>query len=101
MLQPEKNEDGEGVVAEMLPRSRTVLELLVKKPDVMSSTELGVAHGRPKLTNLLLHVTIQRSLRAINVLMSLDAMMDDLITAALWQYAKEGQRPIIASGRFI
>ncbi|KAL2549786.1 putative protein-like [Forsythia ovata] len=72
-LQPEENGDGEGVVPEMLPRPRTVPELLVKKKtDVMSSTELGVAHGRPKLTNLLLHVMMQRSLGAVYVLMSPD-----------------------------
>ncbi|KAL2511139.1 hypothetical protein Adt_16739 [Abeliophyllum distichum] len=86
-----------GVLAEMLPRPRTVPELLVKKTDVMSLTELGVAHGRPKLTKLLLHVTIQRSLGAVHVLMSPDATVDDLITAALRQYAKEGRRPIISS----
>ncbi|KAL2520532.1 putative protein-like [Forsythia ovata] len=76
----------------MLPRPRTVPELLVrKKTDVMSSIELGMAHGRPKLTKLLLHVTIQRSLGAVYVLMSPDATVDDLIMVALRQYAKEGQ----------
>ncbi|KAL2469219.1 hypothetical protein Fot_50795 [Forsythia ovata] len=101
-LQHEENGDGEGVVAEMLSRPRTVPELLVKKKtDVMSSTELGVAHGRLKLTKLLLHVTIQRSLGAVYVLMSPDATVDDLITVALRQYTKEGRRPIISTARFI
>lgn len=91
------HEKNTGVVAEMLPRPRTVPELLVRKKDVVSSTDLGVAQGKPKLTKLLLNVTIQRSLGAVQVLMSPDATVDDLITAALRQYAKEGRRPIISS----
>ncbi|CAI9785892.1 unnamed protein product [Fraxinus pennsylvanica] len=86
-----------GVVEEMLPRPRTVTELLVRKKDVVSSTELGLAQGKPTLTKLLLNVTIQRSLGAVQVLMSPDATVDDLITAALRQYVKEGRRPIISS----
>ncbi|CAI9781452.1 unnamed protein product [Fraxinus pennsylvanica] len=86
-----------GAVAEMLPRPRTVPDLLARKKDVVSSTDLGVAQGKPKLTKLLLNVTIQRSLGALQVLMSPDATVDDLIKAALRQYAKEGRRPIISS----
>ncbi|XP_022859134.1 uncharacterized protein LOC111379920 [Olea europaea var. sylvestris] len=91
------HEKNGGVVAEMLPRPRTVPELLVRKNDIVSSTELVLAQGKPALTKLLLNVTIQRSLGAVQVLMSPDATVDHLITAALRQYAKEGRRPIISS----
>ncbi|KAJ9685119.1 hypothetical protein PVL29_017231 [Vitis rotundifolia] len=44
------------------------------------------------LTKLLLNVTIQRSLGPVQVVMSPNSTIGDLIMAALRQYAKEGRR---------
>lgn len=86
---------GAGVVAEMLPRPRTVPDLLAGRRAGGSSTEEVVALGRPpKLTKLLLNVTIQRSTGAVHVLMSPEATVEDLISAALRQYVKEARRPV-------
>ncbi|KAM7522473.1 hypothetical protein LguiA_012375 [Lonicera macranthoides] len=52
---------------------------------------------RPKLTKLLLNVTVQRSLGPVMVLMPPESTVGDLIAAALRQYAKEGRRPILPS----
>nr|GMD22747.1 uncharacterized protein LOC109171581 [Ipomoea batatas]GMD24147.1 uncharacterized protein LOC109171581 [Ipomoea batatas] len=51
----------------------------------------------PKLTKLLLNVTIQRSTGALQVLIPPDSTVEDLIAAALRQYVKEGRRPVLAS----
>lgn len=76
-----------------LPRPRTVPDLLAGKVTAgVSSPE-----ARPKLTKLLLNVTIQRSLGAVHVLMSPEDTVGDLIAAALRQYLKEGRRPIFES----
>ncbi|KAL4283233.1 hypothetical protein GQ457_16G008590 [Hibiscus cannabinus] len=50
---------------------------------------------RPKWTKLLFNVTIQGSLGAVQVLMSPENTVGDLITAAVRQYSKEGRRPIL------
>lgn len=50
---------------------------------------------QPKLTKLLLNVTIQRSIGAVMVIMSPESTVGDLITAALVQYRKEGRRPVL------
>ena len=58
----------------------------------VSSTEL-----RPKLTKLLLNVTIQGSVGAVHVVMSPESKVGDLVAAAVRQYGKEGRRPILPS----
>ncbi|CAN6695517.1 unnamed protein product [Malus baccata var. baccata] len=58
----------------------------------VSSTEL-----RPKLTKLLLNVTIQGSVGAVQVVMSPESKVGDLVAAAVRQYGKEGRRPILPS----
>ncbi|KAK4441260.1 hypothetical protein Salat_0460900 [Sesamum alatum] len=86
---------GAGVVAEMLPRPRTVPELLAGR---RAAVDEGVAQGRPpKLTKLLLNVTIQRSLGPVHVLMPPEATVEDLIAAAIRQYVKEARRPVLPS----
>ncbi|EYU36098.1 hypothetical protein ABFS82_14G235700 [Erythranthe guttata] len=86
---------GGGVVAEMLPRPRTVPDLLAAgRSSGGSATEENM--GRPqKLTKLLLHVTVQRSPGAVHVLLPPEATVDDLIAAAIRQYVKEARRPVI------
>ncbi|KAK6138435.1 hypothetical protein DH2020_027810 [Rehmannia glutinosa] len=86
---------GAGVVEEMLPRPRTVPDLLAGRSAGGSSTEeLGKP---PKLTKLLLHVTILRSPGAVHVLVPPEATVEELIAAALRQYAKEARRPVLPS----
>ena len=69
-----------------LRRPKTLLDLLSGRSVSGLSPE-----GGPRLTKLLLNLTIQRSLGPVQVVMSLDSV-GDLITTALWQYAKEGQQ---------
>ncbi|KAL0417633.1 UNVERIFIED_CONTAM: hypothetical protein Sradi_1176800 [Sesamum radiatum] len=90
---------GGGVAEAMLPRPRTVPDLLAGRRAGGSSAEDVVALGtQPKLTKLLLNVTIQRSLGAVKVLMPLEATVEDLIATALRQYAKEARLPVLPSG---
>ncbi|KAI7729748.1 hypothetical protein M8C21_026127 [Ambrosia artemisiifolia] len=50
---------------------------------------------RPKLTKLLLNVTVERSLVPVHVIISPESTVGDLIAAALRQYSKEGRWPVI------
>ncbi|KAJ4951646.1 hypothetical protein NE237_028478 [Protea cynaroides] len=50
-----------------------------------------------RLMKLLLKVTIQRSLGAIQVVMLSESVVGDLIAAAVRLYAKEGRRPLLPS----
>ncbi|KAG8387548.1 hypothetical protein BUALT_Bualt02G0032700 [Buddleja alternifolia] len=85
---------GGEVAAAMLPRPRTVPDLLAWRRSGGGSTAEDVV-APPKLTKLLLNVTVQRSAGAVQVLMPLEATVKDLIAAALRQYAKEARRPVI------
>ncbi|EOY33570.1 hypothetical protein QUC31_018876 [Theobroma cacao] len=67
-------------------------------PDLLSERTISISQdARPKLTKLLLNVTIQGSLGAVQVLMSPENTVGDLINAAVRQYSKEGRRPILPS----
>ncbi|XP_057781916.1 uncharacterized protein LOC131000153 [Salvia miltiorrhiza] len=82
-----------GAVADMLPRPRTV-------PDLLAGRRAGASSSPPppplpKLTKLLVNVTIQRSPGPVHVLMPPEATVQDLITAALRQYLKEARRPVL------
>lgn len=83
----------DAMVVGKLHRPRTVPDLLSGRSVAgVSSTEI-----RPKLTKLLLNVTIQRSLGPVMVIMSPESTVGDLIAASLRQYAKEGRRPILGA----
>ncbi|KAI3822795.1 hypothetical protein L1987_10393 [Smallanthus sonchifolius] len=75
-----------------LTRPRTVPELISGRSVVKTETMI-----HPKLTKLLLNVTVQRSLGPVHVLMSPESTVGDLIAAALRQYSKEGRRPMFPS----
>jgi len=75
-----------------LHRPRTVPNLLSGRSVAGFSTET-----RPRLTKLLLNVTVQRSLGPVMVLMPPELTVEDLIEAALQQYKKEGRRPVLPS----
>lgn len=67
-------------------------------PDLHSSknvTGTTAQEGRPRLTKLLLNVTIQGSLGPVQVVMTPESKVSDLIAAAVRLYAKEGRRPIL------
>lgn len=50
---------------------------------------------REKLTKLLLNVMVQRSLGPLQVLISPESTVRDLVSEAVKQYSKEGRRPIL------
>ncbi|XP_043703456.1 uncharacterized protein At4g22758-like isoform X2 [Telopea speciosissima] len=66
-------------------------------PNLLSAGKLQeISREMPsRLTKLLLNVTIQRSFGAVQVVMSPELMVGDLIVAAVRLYAKEGRRPLL------
>ncbi|KAL3530430.1 hypothetical protein ACH5RR_009752 [Cinchona calisaya] len=80
----------------LLQRPMTVPELLSEKK-VVEKTSFVMEIRPLKLTKLLLNVTVQRSLGAVQVVTSPESTVEDLIAAALRQYSKEARRPILAS----
>lgn len=84
---------GEQMVGK-LRRPRTLPDLGSGR--VVSSSSLDHV-VRPKLTKLLLNVTVQRSLGPLQVLISPEATVSHLISDALKLYSKEGRRPILPS----
>ncbi|TQE13272.1 hypothetical protein C1H46_001079 [Malus baccata] len=83
------------MATQQLRRPKTVPDMASFRNAVgttASSMEL-----RPKLTKLLLNVTIQGSVGAIQVVMSPELTVGDLVAAAVRQYGKEGRRPILPS----
>ncbi|KAD2262710.1 hypothetical protein R6Q59_011691 [Mikania micrantha] len=93
---PEKSMSFNGRVSEdmagKLTRPRTV-------PNLISGRSVVVTEPMrlPKLTKLLIKVTIQRSLGPVHVLISPESTVGGLIAAALRQYSKEGRRPVFPS----
>ena len=75
-----------------LRRPKTVPDMVMYRTATMPPTEL-----KPKLTKLLLNVTIQGSVGAVQVVMSPESTVGDLAAAAVRQYEKEGRRPIFPS----
>lgn len=74
-----------------LRRPKTLPDLLQDRSFVYLSPE-----SRPKkLTKLLLNVTIQGSVGALQVIMSPENTVADLVAAAVKQYIKECRRPIL------
>lgn len=80
----------------LLNRPRTVPNLL-SGGKFVDKTSPEFQFQPPKLTKLLLNVTIMGSVGPIQVLTSPEATVEDLISAALRQYSKEGRRPILKS----
>lgn len=76
-----------------LRRPKTVSDLLPSRSAVVTTS---LEQQRPmKLTKLLLNVTVQGSVGAVQVLMTPESTVGDLVAAALCQYFKEGRRPIL------
>lgn len=87
---------GGSPTADKLRRPKTV-------PDLKSGVRYAVASPtteefKPKkLTKILLNVTIQGSVGAVQVLISPESTVNDLISATVKQYLKEGRRPVLSS----
>ncbi|KAJ6365464.1 hypothetical protein OIU76_030275 [Salix suchowensis] len=66
-------------------------------PDLLAVRNLPatVPEVRPKLTKVLVNVTVQGSVGAVQVLMSPESTVGELIAAAIQQYTKEGRRPAL------
>lgn len=78
--------------ARILRRPNTLPNLLGGRS--LSGGAPSTAEALPKLTKLLLNVTFQGSVGAVQVLISPGSTVGDLIAAAIRQYTKEGRRPI-------
>ncbi|KAF8039550.1 hypothetical protein BT93_B1920 [Corymbia citriodora subsp. variegata] len=74
----------------------TELRRPVTAPELRPPPAL-LAEPRPRLTKLLLNVTVLGSVGAVQVVMSPESTVGDLVAAVLRQYAKEGRRPTLAS----
>nr|GLL31168.1 uncharacterized protein LOC109158491 [Ipomoea trifida] len=97
IVEKAKSFHGHGVenTAELLGRPRTVPDLISRQRSCSAaSTEMRFPS---KLTKLLINVRIQRCLGAVQVLMSSESTVEDLIAAALRQYVKEGRRSALPS----
>lgn len=80
--------------AKPLPRPRTVPDLLARKRLAQASAA-AAADEKPRLTKLLLNVSLQGSVGPVHVMTTPESTVGDLIAAALRQYQKEGRRPIL------
>lgn len=83
---------------EKIRRPRTLPDLMVRDRNVPSpvASPTAAASPKPKLTKVLLNVTVQGSVGAVQVLMSPASRVRDLISVTLKQYLKEGRRPVIS-----
>ncbi|XP_073042351.1 uncharacterized protein At4g22758-like [Primulina eburnea] len=90
--------DGGGGALEVLSRPRSVPDILDGKRVTGLRFEDVASKGKPsKPTKLLLKVTIERILGPVQVVMSPEASVKDLISAVLLLYVKEGRRPLLPS----
>ncbi|KAK9079141.1 hypothetical protein SSX86_000811 [Deinandra increscens subsp. villosa] len=80
----------EDMVAKLL-RPRTVPDLISGRSAAATVTEPAT---RPRLTKLLVNVTVQRSLGPVHVLISPESTVGELIGAVLRRYLEEGRRPV-------
>ena len=76
-----------------LRRPKTAPDLLSGR-SVVVTTSLEQVRPR-KLTKVLLNVTIQGRVGNVQVLMTLESTVGDVVAAALSRYVKEGRRPIL------
>lgn len=80
---------------EKLRRPKTVPDL--RSPAMNGSLPAVTEIGRPKLlTKVLFNVAVQGSVGNVQVLMSPESTVRDLISDALKQYLKERRRPVIS-----
>jgi hypothetical protein len=80
----------------VLRRPKTLPELFFGGRDIAVEFR-PLSEVKPKLTKLLLNVTIQGSVGPVQVLMSPEYTVGELVMAAVRQYAKEGRRPMLTT----
>ncbi|KAL5709605.1 hypothetical protein ACHQM5_020272 [Ranunculus cassubicifolius] len=80
------------VESERIRRHKTDSELLLSRKLAQVLPE-RIPPKRP--TKLLLNVTLERSLGAVQVVISPEVNVGDLVAAAVRQYVKEGRRPFL------
>ncbi|KAK9127645.1 hypothetical protein Syun_016442 [Stephania yunnanensis] len=82
---------------ERLPARPALLRRPKTDPDLFSGRKMTAeaAAAAPRPTKLLVNVTLQGSLGAVHVIMSLDSTVEELIAAALRLYKKEARRPLL------
>ncbi|CAI0544549.1 unnamed protein product [Linum tenue] len=79
-----------------MQRPKTLPNLLAGRSSTTAAS--SSVEIRPlKLTKLLLNVTVQGSVGAVQVLISPESTVGDLIAAVIRQYNKEGRRPVVAA----
>lgn len=78
-----------------LQRLSRVLDLRSAAFSIQASSAGLAVEERPRLTKLLLNVTIQGSVGPVQVIMTPDSTVGDLIAAAVRQYVKEGRRQML------
>ncbi|KAM7275579.1 hypothetical protein ACFE04_017445 [Oxalis oulophora] len=84
----------------LLRRPKTLPDLFPGGRDISvegRSLTTTTPEAKPKLTKLLLNVTIQGSVGPVHVVMSPECTVIDLVAAAVKQYAKEGRRPMLTT----
>ncbi|CAH2060410.1 unnamed protein product [Thlaspi arvense] len=74
-----------------LRRPKTLPELFSKGQTIAGPVNLIP----PRLTKLLLNVTVQGSLGALQIIISPESTVNDLIDAAIRLYVKEARRPLL------
>lgn len=82
-------------VPKQLRRPRTVPDLRSTGVPVQAASAGAGFEERPRLSKLLLNVTMQGSLGPVHVIMTPDSKVGDLIATAMRQYVKEGRRPML------
>ena len=80
---------------EKLRRPKTVPDLKTGMRNGVVSPSMEEFKSK-RLTKVLVNVTIQGSVGTVQVLISPDLTVKDLIIAAIKQYAKEGRRPFLS-----
>ena len=78
-----------------LRRPKTVPDLLPSRSLVVVETTPSSSSSAKVMTKLLMKVTVQGSVGAVQVLIRPDSSVGELIAAALSQYVKEARRPIL------
>ncbi|KAL4334998.1 hypothetical protein GQ457_07G035400 [Hibiscus cannabinus] len=66
-------------------------------PESLSKKIIPLSRPPSKLMKLLMNVTIQGSVGAVQLVMSPDNTVHDLIIASIKQYTKEGRQPFLKS----
>ncbi|WVZ02029.1 hypothetical protein V8G54_022835 [Vigna mungo] len=84
-----------GMPGTSIRRPMTVPELLLDRNRSSPAAAAEVVRRQPP--KLLLKVTIMGSLGPVQVVMTTDSAVGDLVAAAVNQYVKEGRRPILPS----